>query len=102
MEGRERERERERERDKGGIVADVRFSIYTTLANDYSALDEVLTFVPSTDMKQTICRTVTIYDDREVEGAEFFRIHLSSDDTSVILRPDSADVTISEGDGNLN
>ena len=40
-----------------------------------------------------------IHDDREVEGAEFFRIHLTSNDTSVILRPDSADVTISEGDG---
>lgn len=80
-------------------VLTLELSTLSFIANDFSAVDEVLSFVPTTVAKQTICREVMIYDDREVEGAEFFRIHLTSDDPSVILHPDSADVTISEGDG---
>ena len=68
---------------------------------DYTSLDEFLTFEPSEDTKQSICHPVFIHDDREVEGAEFFRILLTSSDPVVILEPASATVTITEGDGKL-
>ena len=68
-------------------------------ASDYTALSETLTFEPSMDADTTICRPVVIHDDREVEGAEFFHVRLTSDDPMVILEPDSAQITITEGDG---
>ena len=68
-------------------------------ASDFTSLDETLTFVPSVSAEQTICHTVEIHDDREVEGAEFFSIRLTSTEPMIVLQPASAVVTISEGDG---
>ena len=72
---------------------------FPLVASDFTELDETLTFVPSVRAEQTICHTVEIHDDREVEGAEFFTIRLSSKEPMVVLQPSSAVVTISEGDG---
>lgn len=70
-----------------------------TLEHDYTALDELLTFEPSEAIEQSICHPVIVHDDRLVEGAEFFRLLLTSSDPVVILNPASATVTITEGDG---
>ena len=68
-------------------------------ASDFTSLDETLTFVPSVSAEQTTCHKVEIHDDREVEGAEFFSIRLTSTEPMIVLQPASAVVTISEGDG---
>ena len=71
-------------------------------ANDYTALDNKLTFVPSAESEQTICHMVAIHDDREVEGPELFRIQLTSDDSRILLQPSVAAVTITDSDGKFD
>ena len=66
---------------------------------DYTAVDELLTFEPSDAAEQSICHPVVVKDDRAVEGAEFFLLRLTSSDPVVVLEPDSATVTITDGDG---
>ena len=70
--------------------------------NDYTSLDEFLTFEPSEATEQSVCHPVVVHDDREVEGAEFFQLRLTSSDPVVILDPATATVTITEGDGKHN
>ncbi len=64
-------------------------------------MNEFLTFEPSEATVQSICHPVIVHDDREVEGAEFFQLRLTTSDPAVNLEPASATVTITEGDGKL-
>ena len=75
------------------------FSLSPVNEHDYTALNEFLTFEPSEAPEQSVCHPVVVHDDREVEGAEFFLLRLTSSDPVVILEPASATVTITEGDG---
>ena len=40
-----------------------------------------------------------VHEDREVEGREAFSLALSTSSHGLILQPDTADITITEGDG---
>ena len=64
-------------------------------------MNEFLTFEPLEASEQSICHPVVVHDDREVEGAEFFKLLLTTSDPAVFLYPASATVTITEGDGKL-
>ena len=64
-------------------------------------MNEFLTFEPVEASEQSICHPVVVHDDREVEGAEFFQLRLTTSDPAVVLNPASATVTITEGDGKL-
>lgn len=64
-------------------------------------MNEFLTFEPLEASEQSICHPVFVHDDREVEGAEFFQLRLTTSDPAVVLDPASATVTITEGDGKL-
>ena len=57
-----------------------------------------LRFQRSIDLTDQGCVNVTILSDIFVENDEVFAVHLSTEDRSVILNPDRADVTITDND----
>ena len=50
------------------------------------------------DFTERECVNITILSDIAVENDEVFVVHLSADDSSVILNPDRAEVTIADND----
>ena len=73
--------------------------LHTAAPDDYSALQNLLTFTPGVNVS---CTTVVpIIDDAVLEDNQTFSIVLSTEDPDVLLDPASAIVTIIDNDGEI-
>ena len=71
----------------------------TAAPDDYSALQNLLTFTPGVNVS---CTTVVpIIDDAVLENSENFSVMLSTTDLDVSLEPSSASVTIVDNDSKI-
>ena len=76
-------------------------SLYTA-PNDFSSLNEVVTFLPANG-SQSICNLVTVVDDIVLEGEETFFVSLEATDARVMLTVENsrASVVISDNDDGM-
>lgn len=65
---------------------------------DFLEVSEELTFAP---METRLCRNVMAVQDSELEANEEYLLHLSTNQSGVILNPGTATVTILSDDGKL-
>ena len=66
--------------------------------SDFTSLtSDMMTFQPS-QQSEDVCWTIRITNDSRVEGTEVFHVSLDTDDTSVTLNPNTAQIVIMEED----
>lgn len=66
--------------------------------SDFTSLTrDVRTFLPS-QQSEDVCWTINITNDGLLEGTELFHVNLNTDDTSVTLNPNTAQILIMEED----
>ena len=72
-------------------------SIYSTEATDYIPVSQNLTFDPQESLQE--CIDILIMNDSIYEENEVFSVFLANNDPDVVVRPESAMVTILDEDG---
>ena len=66
--------------------------------SDFTSLtSDMMTFLPS-QQSEDVCWTIGITNDSRVEGTEVFHVNLDTDDASVTLDPNTAQIVIMEED----
>lgn len=86
----------------GSIARPVTVSLSTVSdtaeeGSDFTSLNSDMTFLPS-QQSEDICWTIIITNDSRVEGTEVFHVNLDTDDASVTLDPNTAQIVIMEED----
>lgn len=74
-------------------------TLHTTAPDDYSALQNLLTFTPGGNV--SCMAVVPIIDDAVLEDNQTFSVVLNTEDPNVLLDPASATVTIVDNDGEV-
>jgi len=79
------------------LLSSMRF--VSTEPEDYKAIASALTFTPTGDT--VICQNITIVDDSLAEDTQVFLASLDTSDSSVMLLPENATISIEDNDGKM-